>query len=255
MLKGNANQLRLLRSKKPNLNVVITGTSRGLGKSLVKEFERYGDNVVSVSRTPSPDTIACDVSSQTCINRIIEEADKRFSGGDIDVWINNAGVSGGMTPFSKMPTHTIDEIITTNLKGTALCARAAYDKMILQPSGGIIYNLAGAGSNGKATKDFAIYGATKAAINQLTLSLQTEWSGTNVNASILSPGLMLTDLLLENLAENEDVFRQVVPFCTEPEIVAFHVVPRIRRAFYYVQEDRPIRFLTLFKIIKKILKQ
>lgn len=254
--------LKLNRLQKTNLNVVITGGTRGLGKSMVNEFAKR-DNVFVISRSQDDidlmcqknkkiQGIQCDVSNKTrlisCINdNILNKFD------NIDIWINNAGISGGSRKITELDDDKIENIISTNLLGTSICCKNVFEIMKKQDTGGSIFNLAGAGSNGTATPLYSVYGSTKAAIVQLSRSLQKEWKDTNVDLHIISPGMMLTELLLEN---NTDKTIEFIKFlCTNPDIIAEEIVPKIRDTYYNNYDKQYIKYLTLYRIIEKFISR
>lgn len=89
------------------------------------------------------------------------------------------------------------QVVRTNLLGTLLGIRQAISLFSRQPGGGHVFNVDGAGADGFATPNYAAYGATKAGITHVTATLQRELSGTSVRLHTVSPGMILTDLLLE----------------------------------------------------------
>jgi len=119
-----------------------------------------------------------------------------------------------------------------------------------QPSGGHVFNMEGAGSDGLATPRYTAYGATKAGIGQLCRSLQSESEAAakqgkgagRVGVHNLSPGMVLTDLLLDGATpENKQVFNIL---CEHPETVAAFLVPRVRTVVARGLADQRIRYLT-----------
>jgi chlorophyll(ide) b reductase len=237
-------ELRKERAKKKQLNIVITGGSKGLGKGLLNEFIKRGDNVYSISRSENYDIGKIDDIIKVT-NDILQKFDNR-----IDVWINNAGISGGFKSFESMHYNEIHDIISTNLLGTCVACNIAYDIMSKQNTGGAIFNLAGAGSDGRAIENYAVYGATKSGIVQFSKTLQKEWKASSVDIHVISPGMMLTDLLLSGMSI--DLFNFVKNICTHPEIVAQELTPRIRNA-YFEEEESYINYLTIPKILQKII--
>ena len=251
--------LKNKRATRQPLNVVITGGSRGLGHAFAKEFSRQGDKVFILARNKQDiDTVCnthtnilgkkCDIGNRVDIIDAINDIQSHFS--SIDIWINNAGMSGGARPLGEQRDETIEDIIKTNLLGTCVTCKLVYEVMEKQGHGGAIFNLAGAGSDGGATPSYPVYGATKAGIVQFSRTLQKEWKDSIVDMHVVSPGMMLTDLLMENVSANTI---NIIEFlCSPPDLVAHHMVPRIKRAYLY-QEDSYIRFLTLSKILGKFL--
>jgi chlorophyll(ide) b reductase len=244
--------LKANRMQKPSLKVVITGGTRGLGKAMRDAFEAKGDMVFIASRSAAsgPHCARTDIGLYDGIPRMFEAAKDAF-GGEIDLFLNCAAVSGGHRRIKDHTDAGIDAIIRTNLTGTVLCCKHAFDAMKTQSAGGSVYNFMGNGSNGWSSPNYAVYGCTKSAVKQLTQSLRREWIGTPVHLHTVSPGLMPTDLLMENMSA--DTYAFLERMCSTPERVAHHLVPRIRNAFYQAREAETISFLTPLKIGYKLL--
>ena len=226
--------LRKERVHNPKLNIVITGGTKGLGRYLTKEFRENGDQVYILSRSEN-----CNIGKINDLVEVSKDILDVFE-NKIDIWINNAGLSGGFGSFKEMNYGEIHEIISTNLLGTCVSCNIAHEQMLKQRTGGAIFNLAGAGSDGRAIENYAVYGATKAAVVQFSKTLQKEWVKSPVDVHIISPGMMLTDLLLDGMPK--EVFDMVRFICADPEIVAKELAPRIKHA-YYKEENAYIRFL------------
>ncbi|CAM8914626.1 unnamed protein product [Rhodiola kirilowii] len=236
-------------------NVVITGSTRGLGKALAREFLLSGDRVVVASRSPDSvkmtikeleeiiqegiaagDSrhknlasakvvgIACDVCNHDDVKKLADYAVSQF--GSIDIWINNAGMNKGFRPLLEFTDEDITQIVSTNLIGSLLCTREAMQVMKNQGKGGHIFNMDGAGSGGSSTPLTAAYGATKCGLRQLQSSLLKECKRSNIGVHTASPGMVLTDLLLSgSTIQNKQMFNII---CELPETVARTLVPRIR---------------------------
>jgi chlorophyll(ide) b reductase len=207
-------------------NVVITGSTRGLGKALAREFLLSGDRVIVTSRSSeSVDMtvkeleqnlkeimsnasesarkklsdakvvgIACDVCKPEDVEKLSNFAVKEL--GSINIWINNAGTNKGFRPLLEFTEEDITQIVSTNLIGSILCTRGAMDVMSRQHSGGHIFNMDGAGSGGSSTPLTAVYGSTKCGLRQFHGSIVKESQKTNVGLHTASPGMVLTELLL-----------------------------------------------------------
>ncbi|PKI60273.1 hypothetical protein CRG98_019328 [Punica granatum] len=237
-------------------NVVITGSTRGLGKALAREFLLSGDHVVIASRSPeSVDLtvkeleenlqegklaasgssrtglahakvvgIPCDVSEPDDVRKLANFAVREL--GSIDIWINNAGINKGFRPLLQFTDEEIKQIVSTNLVGSVLCTREAMHVMRNQPQGGHIFNMDGAGSGGSSTPLTAVYGSTKCGLRQLQGSLLKECKKSKVGVHTASPGMVLTDLLLSgSTIKNKQMFNII---CELPETVARSLVPRMR---------------------------
>ncbi|CAK7337399.1 unnamed protein product [Dovyalis caffra] len=235
-------------------NVVITGSTRGLGKALAREFLLSGDHVVVASRSPesvdktireleenlqegmiSSSTrtrlahakvvgMACDVCEPSDVQKLANFAVNEF--GSIDIWINNAGANKGFRPLLQFTDEDIKQIVSTNLVGSILCTQEAMRVMMNQPKGGHIFNMDGAGSGGSSTPLTAVYGSTKCGLRQLQASLLKECKRSKVGVHTASPGMVLTELLLSgSTLKNKQMFNII---CELPETVARTLVPRMR---------------------------
>ncbi|KAG0486710.1 hypothetical protein HPP92_008805 [Vanilla planifolia] len=237
-------------------NVVITGSTRGLGKALAREFLLSGDRVVVASRSPESVQsaleelkenlkeglatvenrrnaklshakvvgIACDVCKPDEVRRLACFAVKEL--GSVDIWINNAGTNKGFRPLLQFTDDEINQIVSTNLVGSLICTREAIHVMETQEKGGHIFNMDGAGSGGSSTPLTAAYGSTKCGLRQLHNSLMKECRRSKVGVHTASPGMVLTDLLLSgSTLQNKQMFNII---CELPETVARSLVPRMR---------------------------
>ncbi|BAD81513.1 unknown protein [Oryza sativa Japonica Group] len=237
-------------------NVVITGSTRGLGKALAREFLLSGDRVVIASRSPESvlQTIneleeniqeglsvakkkqreillhakvvgtSCDVCKPEDVKKLVNFAKDEL--GSIDIWINNAGTNKGFRPLVNFSDEDISQIVSTNLVGSLLCTREAMNVMQHQQKGGHVFNMDGAGSGGSSTPLTAVYGSTKCGLRQFQASLLKESRRSKVGVHTASPGMVLTDLLLSGSSlRNKQMFNLI---CELPETVARTLVPRMR---------------------------
>jgi len=193
--------------------------------------------------------LGADVSNAVAVNALAANASAGFAGNGIDVWINNAGVSQSeKTPVHATPASTLRAIVGTNLLGTLYGCRAAMATMMRQGeprAGGHIFNMEGAGSSGMSTPRFAAYGASKAGFPQLLKSLSAEMKGTNVRVHNLSPGMVITDLLLAG-SKTPKVLSIFNILAELPETTAAWLVPRVRATALDVgsTSGRSYRYLT-----------
>jgi len=189
---------------------IITGASRGLGKAMAFELAKEGANVAVAARTveagqgPLPGTIhetvetikklggearaiQCDVTDEDDVTAMVRKVTKHY--GRIDILINNAGITTP-EPFLKLTAKKWDLVIAVNLKGTFLCSQAVLRHMVEQKSGHII-NLSSVLA--KTVKFSIPYGATKAAIERLTLGLAKEMKKHNIAVNALCPDFTVTE--------------------------------------------------------------
>lgn len=118
--------------------------------------------------------------------------------GRVDIWINNAGQGVRMRPFWEQPTESLESVVRANLLGTFYGCQVALAGMLVQGNGSL-WNMEGFGSDGSVRPGLTPYAATKAAIRSLTDSLVAETRRTPVHVGAISPGMLTTDLLLDNV--------------------------------------------------------
>ncbi|MCS6948591.1 MAG: SDR family oxidoreductase [Steroidobacteraceae bacterium] len=195
--------------------IVITGSTRGIGKGMALEFLRRGHRVVISGRSPAAvaatvnellphargpqllSGIACDVARHDELERLWSES-RRFLGA-VDIWINNAGVSPVRRRIGELRGDDIRQTEEINLLGMIWATRIALLGMADQPNGGYIYNMEGFGSNGMKAPGMGLYGASKFALTYFTKCVVAETRGSKVKVCYLSPGIVLTDLLRQDM--------------------------------------------------------
>ncbi|KAI8025642.1 hypothetical protein LOK49_LG02G01710 [Camellia lanceoleosa] len=258
----------------PPYNVLITGSTKGIGYALAKEFLKAGDSVIICSRTTERVESAlqdlrgefgeqhvwgtkCDVRQGDDVKNLVAFAKEKLK--YIDIWINNAGSNAySYKPLSEASDEDLIEVVTTNTLGLMICCREAIKMMLDQPRGGHIFNIDGAGSDGRPTPRFAAYGATKRSVVHLTKSLQAELRMDDVKNVIvhnLSPGMVTTDLLLSGASTKQAKF--FINVLAEPaEVVAEYLVPNIRSVpANGLSKPTYIRFLTGLKAYSQIFSR
>ncbi|KAK4535600.1 hypothetical protein CDCA_CDCA05G1625 [Cyanidium caldarium] len=222
------------------LRVVVTGGTRGVGLALSRELIQRGHQVavcgrsavhVELAKRALPHAVLveqCDVADADALHRFAERVARLGDGRTprIDAWINNAGAVGRRGPLATAPAEAVIAPVHTNLLGTLLGCREAIRQMQQWPDRhGHVFNTDGAGVFGAGTPNFAAYGATKRAMPQLMHSLNTELRGSNVSVHTVSPGMVLTELLLrDSTAANRVFFNWLAE---RPETVAAFLAPRI----------------------------
>jgi chlorophyll(ide) b reductase len=246
------------------LGIVVTGGTKGVGFALAAAFLAAGDRVVIASRDESHVKaalralenegrvfgVAADVSKPEDVRKIGEFALASLE-GRVDVWINNAGQVGTRKNLVDLDASDVCSVVTTNLLGTLLGCREA--ERIMRSTGGHCFSMDGAGVGGNATAGYAAYGATKRAVPQMVSSISQELKNSTVRFHVLSPGMVLTDLLMSG---NVDVqARRFFNYLAEePETVASALVPRVRALALGggYRRSAYIRFLTLPKAFLQI---
>ncbi len=245
------------------MNIVITGSTKGLGKALAQEFLHDGHNLIICSRneqmvkkileensTKYPNAkcygISCDVSDPQEIEKLRIFAQEKLN--EIDIWINNAGISGNENKNLVEATPSIlIEVANTILVGMLLGTQAALKIMVPQ-NHGKIFNIEGIGSRGRISPKISAYGAAKGGILQFTKTITQELKGTMVGIHTLSPGMVLTDLILKKADPSHYPIFNIL--AEQPETVAKFLVPRIKKI---KGSGKSIRFLTTLKILWRFL--
>ncbi len=227
-----------------NKVIVITGSSRGFGKAMAVEFQRAGACVVISSRNaqaveatvaslPRPTSalgVPCDVRDLEQVRRLAEATVDKF--GQLDVWINNAGISPGWGKLNAIDPVRWRESFDTNFYGTYHGCRVALDKMLPRRQGQIV-NLLGAGADRPAPHQSA-YGTAKAAVAQLTRTLAREYADSGITINAVMPGMIWTEMLTR--AEGVDKARMrtrmewaMRVFGNPPEVPARFVLGILQR--------------------------
>lgn len=189
-------------------NIVITGSSRGIGFGLANAFLARGRRVIISSSSSEnlekaleelkknhPDaplfSRQCDVTVLSETEALWEKAEKEF--GRVDIWINNAGCAHPMQPFWKLDYADIRKTVDVNLMGTINGSWVAFRRMMAQ-GGGHIYNLEGQGADGSVISGMGVFGTAKAGVHYFSKSLIEEAKGTPVKVSTVIPGIIRTGL-------------------------------------------------------------
>ncbi len=199
-----------------NKNVVVTGSSSGIGRGLALAYANEGANVV-VNYCHSKDkaeevvnsiklnggnaiAIQADVSNSNHIQNLITEIQKVF--GTIDVWVNNAGadiLTGSAVNLSL--SEKLERLIEVDLKGTMNCSWAIAPIMQEQGYGVILNNSWDLAIHGFQGSNPQIFAATKAGILGFSRSLAKS-VGPNVRVNIMAPGWIATEFIENDMADD-----------------------------------------------------
>lgn len=182
---------------------LVTGGSRGLGREMVLAFADHGADIIIVSRKMETcEEVAALVRAKGrralpfaahCgkwpeIDALIEAAYAEF--GRVDILVNNAGMSP-RAPSHEVTEQLFDSVLNLNFKGPFRLASQIANRMA-EGAGGVIINVSSTGGL-MPLPAIVPYGAAKAALNAMTLSLAHEY-GPKVRVNTLSAGPFLTDI-------------------------------------------------------------
>ena len=250
-------------------NVVITGSTRGIGYSMAMEFLRAGCNVtlsgrgealaVAASTALSPFAakyiyVPCNVQEKESLQNLWDASLAQWGG--IDIWINNAGQNTPhMFSWETGATYT-ENIIKTNIIGMIFGSQVAAAGMIKQGHGAI-YSMEGLGSNNMIQLKTILYGTTKHALTYFMKGLAKELAGTGVIAGRLSPGMMLTDFITktpdgdQSEVISDEKFKKLFnALADRPETVAKFFIPRM---LSNTKNDAQIAWLTNQKAVWRFI--
>ncbi|HEY2978623.1 MAG TPA: SDR family oxidoreductase [Burkholderiaceae bacterium] len=195
----------------PSPVAIVTGSSRGIGSAIARRLAREGhtvivnyagkaeeaDKVVAdiVAAGGKATAIQADVADAASVRRLFDEAQRLY--GRIDVLVNNAGIMPpSLPPLADTDDATFDRLIAVNLKGSFNTLREAAARL---QTGGRIVNFSSS-VIGLALPGYAVYSATKAAIETMTNILAKELRGKAITVNAVAPGPTATDLFLQGKA-------------------------------------------------------
>ncbi|HPB16790.1 MAG: SDR family oxidoreductase [Clostridia bacterium] len=227
-------------------NVVITGSTRGIGLAMAIEFLKAGCNVTLSGRNkelPQESVtdvssfknnyiyVMCDVQKKTDLINLWDTSVEKWE--TIDIWINNAGVNVPHE-FTWLTNESyIQNVIQTNITGMIYGCQTSVQGMLKQGYGAV-YSMEGLGSNNMIQIKTILYGTTKHALTYFMRGLAKELKDTSVIVGRLSPGMMLTDFITKDpdgkqseVVDSKEFKKVFNILADKPETVAKFFVPKI----------------------------
>ena len=203
-----------------NKVAIVTGASRGIGKSIAQKMSEAGAHLVCVSRTNddlekisnelnnagySASPYPCDVSILNDFKKLVDDTASEF--GKIDILINNAGITKDNL-IMRMSESEWDRVIEVNLKGVFNGIKSVSRQMMKQKYGRIINISSIVGLIGNAGQ--ANYAASKAGVIGLGKAISKELASRNITVNTIAPGYIETDMV-EGIQETakEKLFYQI----------------------------------------------
>lgn len=185
--------------------VLVTGSSRGIGKAIALAFGRAGCNVVlnaskSIVQLEETKTLLekqniptlallADVSDYETCRELFAEIEKKF--GSVDILVNNAGISH-IGLFTDMTPAQWQRILSVNLESALNCTHLAVPSMVHKKNGVIINISSMWGEVGASCE--AVYSASKGAINAFTKAMAKELGPSNIRVNAISCGVIDTEM-------------------------------------------------------------
>lgn len=191
--------------------VVITGSTRGIGFGIADAFLARGCSVMINGRSEEgvaraveslrqryPDQAVFgysgDVREPDRLEALWSQAVINFE--KIDIWINNAGMSGPQQKTWEISPAQAKEIVETNILGVIYGSQIAVRGMMKQGFGSI-YNMEGAGSDGRMHDGLVLYGMTKYGVSYFTKGLVLEVADSPLIVGSIRPGMVITDFIMK----------------------------------------------------------
>ena len=195
---------------------IVTGAGNSIGQAIALAMAGEGARVAvtDVAREAAAATVALieaaggkaaawqlDVTAMDDVDRVVPEVNKLW--GRLDVLVNNAGGTEGRygSVLDTSPDHW-DRLVNLNLKSTYLMCRAVLPHMIERSSGSIV-NIASVGAL-VAGSGFAVYGAVKAGVVQLTRAIAVDFAEKGVRANVICPGSIETAAMTRMFSKRPD---------------------------------------------------
>lgn len=228
--------------------VVITGSARGLGFEMAKQFRKNNYNVVisdileeklkeaketleKIEANAEILSVACDVTKESDLQNLMDKSVEKFQ--NIDVWINNAGVNQPMVPIWEVESDKINRLIDIDLKSAIIGSKIAMNQMIKQGFGQI-YGIEGYGSNDAMMLGLSVYGTSKRGLTYFLKALAKEVEEKNlpIQVGALAPGIMITDFITHSMGTEEfelpEKTKKVYNILGDyPDVIAKFLVERI----------------------------
>lgn len=202
-------------------NVLITGATSGIGKSIAYAFAEAGDTVILTGRRTNllekvkqnlqarfggqVLTYTLDVTDFEAVEAVCQDIIAEL--GQVDILVNNAGLALGLDKFQDYDMADMMIMIDTNIKGLLAVTRQILPQMVQNNSGHII--TIGSTAGIYAYAGAAVYAATKSAVKVLTDGIRIDTIDTNIKVTTLQPGIVETDFSQVRFHRDKDRAKQI----------------------------------------------
>lgn len=192
------------------MNILITGSSSGIGRFLAERFGAHGHDVWGLARSSQADFqrecaarsirfqfSQADVSNWELVSRCREEVGKSWA--NLDALICCAGTQSPIGPTMGLDPQAWSANVRLNLDGTFFAIRAFYHLLTRAPRRAKVICFSGGGATSPRA-NFSAYAASKAGVVRLVENLAQEWSGQNIDINAVAPGAIHTRMTEQVLA-------------------------------------------------------
>lgn len=248
-------------------NILIIGGTRGFGFELAREFLALGARVAITGRKladaaeaakklaiPARQALAFEANLRSFESLVRLHAEATAALGSIDILVVNGGISQEPAKAWEASETDIAAVLSTDLLGPMYAARAFLPGMVSVGRGSIWF-IEGLGSNNMMVDKFSLYGSSKRGLAYYWRALAKEAAETGVQICALSPGMMVTDFLLANLADRDEKeraknIRLYNILADKAETVARYAAPKI---IANERNGRLLQWLTTPKVMARFL--
>ena len=204
--------------------IIVTGGSRGIGKSITEYLVDKGEKVITLSRSKdvnNPNHFSCDITDYESLKKIYKKlnSDKET----IKALINCAGIAS-MNLALTTPPDIIEKVIKTNLLGTIFCSQI-FAPLLIRNKGGRIINFSTIAVS-IGLKGESVYVASKAGVEAFSRVLSRELSSFNITVNCIAPGPVKTNLL--NGISDEQIKKVIKYQIIEKEMETIDIVKIVK---------------------------
>ena len=213
---------------------LVTGASRGLGRSIALVLAREGAHIIATARTQggleelddeikaagsSATLVPMDIKDYPAIDRLGAAIFERWK--KLDILVGNAGVLGAVTPVAHLEPKVFDDVIAVNVTANYRLIRSMDPLLRMAPHGRAIFVTSGVATSFKPF--WGGYAISKAALEALVKTYASETETTAVRANLFSPGATRTKMRAKampgedpmTLPHPDEVAAQIILLCTE----------------------------------------
>ena len=185
---------------------LVTGGGRGIGANVARELAAAGMDVAVTGRTAEQvEAVAGEIGGRALVGDVSREADVAAwfdEVGDVDLLVNNAGISGPSTSFVDEDPAAWWHVFEVNVLGAFLCCRYAVPRMLARGRGRIVNVASGAAYLPTTGMSSTAYGPSKAALHRFSELLARQLEPQGVFVFSISPGLVRTEMTDGNFSDD-----------------------------------------------------